>query len=153
MSRIPHSPGILISIVGGLLCFSGAVQSVPPESDSAEFFEKEVRPLLASAPTRSAVWQLVPDGALFAAGGRVDVNAVLAAVASFAPADERDVIRAGIEKAVSPHWMRHAHASHALDRGAPVHLVQATLGHASLSSTSRYLHSRPADSSSRYLGL
>jgi integrase/recombinase XerD len=27
--------------------------------------------------------------------------------------------RAGIEVAVSPHWFRHAHASHALDRGAP----------------------------------
>jgi integrase/recombinase XerD len=26
--------------------------------------------------------------------------------------------RAGIKKAVSPHWFRHAHASHALDRGA-----------------------------------
>jgi site-specific recombinase XerD len=32
---------------------------------------------------------------------------------------------------VSPSWFRHAHASHALDRGAPIHLVQATLGHAS----------------------
>jgi site-specific recombinase XerD len=30
-------------------------------------------------------------------------------------------------------------ASHALDRGAPIHLVQATLGHASLATTSRYL--------------
>ena len=37
--------------------------------------------------------------------------------------------RAGIAGDVSPHWLRHAHASHALDRGAPVHLVQATLGH------------------------
>ena len=36
--------------------------------------------------------------------------------------------RAGIEKEVSCHWLRHAHASHALDRGAPIHLVQATLG-------------------------
>ena len=32
--------------------------------------------------------------------------------------------RAGIELPVSPHWFRHAHASHALDRGAPIHLVQ-----------------------------
>src|ERR1035438_8976097 len=40
--------------------------------------------------------------------------------------------RAGIDLAVSPHWMRHAHASHALDRGAPIHLVQATqIGRAS----------------------
>jgi len=62
-------------------------------------------------------------------------------------------LRAGIEAAVSPHWLRHAHASHALDHGAPMHLVQATLGHASLTTTGRYLHARPNDSSSRFLPL
>lgn len=62
--------------------------------------------------------------------------------------------RAGLsDENVSPHWLRHAHASHALDRGAPIHLVQATLGHASITTTARYLHARPQDSSSRYLGL
>jgi len=58
--------------------------------------------------------------------------------------------RAGIPK-VSPHWLRHAHASHSLDRGAPIHLVQQTLGHASVATTSRYLHARPNDSSALYL--
>jgi len=48
--------------------------------------------------------------------------------------------RAGLELPVSPHWLRHAHA---LDRGAPLHLVQATLGHASITTTGRYLHARP----------
>lgn len=62
-------------------------------------------------------------------------------------------IRAGLSEDVSPHWLRHAHASHALDRGAPPHLVQATLGHASLDTTSRYAHARPTDSSARYLAL
>jgi integrase/recombinase XerD len=61
--------------------------------------------------------------------------------------------RAGVDGAVSPHWLRHAHASHALDRGAPIHLVQATLGHASVATTGRYLHARPEDSSARYLGI
>lgn len=61
--------------------------------------------------------------------------------------------RAGIKKAVSTHWFRHAHASHALDRGAPISLVQATLGHSSVATTGRYLHARPADSSSNYLPL
>lgn len=61
--------------------------------------------------------------------------------------------RAGVELAVSPHWLRHAHASHALDRGAPIHLVQATLGHASVATTGKYLHARPDDSSARYLGV
>lgn len=59
--------------------------------------------------------------------------------------------KAGFDKKVSPHWMRHAHASHALDRSAPIHLVQATLGHASVSTTGRYLHARPSESSSFYL--
>ncbi len=65
----------------------------------------------------------------------------------------RAAVRAGIQLAVSPHWLRHAHASHALDHGAPIHLVQATLGHASVTTTGRYLHARPSDSSSRFLAL
>jgi integrase/recombinase XerD len=59
--------------------------------------------------------------------------------------------RAGIEGKVSPHWLRHSHATHALERGAPIHLVQATLGHASVATTGRYLHARPTDSSTRFL--
>ena len=61
--------------------------------------------------------------------------------------------RAGIPKRVTSHWLRHAHASHALDRQAPIHLVQQTLGHASVATTGRYLHARPAESSSNYLAL
>ena len=60
-------------------------------------------------------------------------------------------MRAGIDKNVSARWFRHAHASHALDRGCPIHLVQATLGHSSISTTGRYLHARPTDSSVNYL--
>jgi hypothetical protein len=60
---------------------------------------------------------------------------------------------AGVNVGVSPHWLRHAHASHALDHGAPIHLVQATLGHCSVATTSRYLHARPGDSSARFLAL
>src|SRR5215510_2262499 len=60
-------------------------------------------------------------------------------------------VRAGIGKKVSPHWLRHAHASHSLDRGAPIQFVQATLGHASVATTGRYLHARPTESSGKYL--
>lgn len=59
----------------------------------------------------------------------------------------------GVERDVSPHWLRHAHASHSLDRGAPTHLVKETLGHQSLATTSRYTHARPDDSSGNYLNL
>lgn len=61
--------------------------------------------------------------------------------------------RAGLPEDVSPHWMRHAHASHALDRGAPAHLVKDTLGHASLATTTKYAHARPSESSSDYLAV
>lgn len=78
-------------------------------------------------------------------GGPLDVSAARRVVYAAGK-------RVGIAN-VSPHWLRHAHASHALDRGAPIHLVQATLGHASVSTTSRYLHARPNDSSARYLAV
>jgi integrase/recombinase XerD len=59
--------------------------------------------------------------------------------------------RAGINPAASIHWLRHAHAWHALDNGAPLTLVSATLGHADLKTTSVYAHARPGESSGRYL--
>ncbi len=59
--------------------------------------------------------------------------------------------RAGLGDGVSPHWLRHAHASHALERGAPISLVKSTLGHSNISVTDRYTHARPEDSSARYL--
>jgi integrase/recombinase XerD len=77
-------------------------------------------------------------------GGELDVSQVRRIVYAAAR-------QAGLVQKVSPHWMRHAHASHALDRSAPIHLVQATLGHASVSTTGRYLHARPTESSSFYL--
>ncbi len=40
----------------------------------------------------------------------------------------------------SPHWMRHTHASHALARGAELTTVRDNLRHASISTTSIYLH-------------
>jgi integrase/recombinase XerD len=58
-----------------------------------------------------------------------------------------------LELAVSPHWLRHSHATHALERGAPIHLVAATLGHASVATTGKYLHACPTDSSSKYLAI
>lgn len=59
--------------------------------------------------------------------------------------------RAEINEDVSPHWLRHAHASHSLDRGSPLHLTQRTLGHSRIGTTERYLHVRPSDSSAMYL--
>jgi integrase/recombinase XerD len=59
----------------------------------------------------------------------------------------RTAWRAGIEAPVSPHWLRHAHASHAIDRQATLPEVQRTLGHSNVATTSQYLHARPDTSS------
>jgi integrase/recombinase XerD len=59
--------------------------------------------------------------------------------------------RAKLPANVSPHWLRHAHASHSLDHGAPISLVQQTLGHSNMATTGGYLHARPKESSARYL--
>lgn len=59
--------------------------------------------------------------------------------------------RAGINKNVSPHWLRHSHATHAANRNVPLPLIQSTLGHTNVATTSTYLHARPNDSSSLYL--
>ena len=56
---------------------------------------------------------------------------------------KRTAARAGINEAVSPHWLRHAHGSHAIDRGASLPEVQTTLGHGNIATTSGYLHARP----------
>jgi integrase/recombinase XerD len=74
---------------------------------------------------------------------RAQVYRIVAAAAS----------SAGIAGEVSPHWFRHSHATHAIDRGISLQLIQATLGHASIATTQRYLHANPKDSSGLHLSV
>ena len=111
----------------------------------------KTRHVLLSAATWAELMKLRngdPDGPVFKSrkGGHLSTSQAWRIVRAAAA-------RAGIGGNVSPHWLRHAHASHALERGAPVALVRDTLEHSSVSTTNGYLHARPNDSSARYLAV
>ena len=113
----------------------------------------KTRTVLLSAGVFARVQELrndaTDDDFIFASrkgGGRLNTSHVLRIT-------KRAARRAGISRSVRNHDLRHSHATHSLERGAPISLVSQTLGHASIATTGRYLHARPGDSSSRYLPL
>ena len=108
------------------------------------------RTIKISKGTYSALLKLKTSGVgpVFVSreGGRLSVRMIQNAV-------DQARLRAGIDKKVSPHWLRHCHASHALDRGCALHVLQAQLGHEDISTTGLYAHARPQESSADYLGV
>jgi site-specific recombinase XerD len=49
-------------------------------------------------------------------------------------------VKAGIEKRVHPHGLRHSYASYLADQGVPLKTIQAMLGHSTSAITDRYMH-------------
>jgi site-specific recombinase XerD len=93
-------------------------------------------PVLLSA-LREYWRQFRPAGAELFPGDKpetcISTNAVRAAL-------KQALKKAGIKKRVTPHSLRHAFATHLLEDGADIRVIQELLGHGSIRSTARYTH-------------
>ena len=114
---------------GTLRCFGkGAKERLLPLSGQSLHwllrYRDLVRPQWAGLAT---AFFLTPGG------GRITRQAVWQQVKRYA-------VQAGITKRISPHLLRHSFATHLLENGADLRMVQELLGHADITTTQIYTH-------------
>jgi integrase/recombinase XerC len=96
-----------------------------PAAQAVDRYLQEGRPRLAAGA--EAALLLNRDG------GRLSQRAVQTMVRKYAMA-------AGLERSVHPHLLRHTFATHLLEGGAEIRVVQTLLGHANVNTTQIYTH-------------
>ncbi len=112
-----------------LLTGKGSKQRIVPLGSFAKAAIEDY--LTTSRPTLSSATGSGPAVFLNARGGRLSRQSAWTVLT-------RAATRAGIEVDVSPHTLRHSFATHLLDGGADVRVVQELLGHASVTTTQIY---------------
>ncbi|HET9652840.1 MAG TPA: site-specific tyrosine recombinase XerD [Usitatibacter sp.] len=89
-------------------------------------YQEEARPALLGARKSDALF-------VTARGAPLTRQAFWALIKRYA-------VRAGIARSISPHTLRHAFATHLINHGADLRVVQMLLGHADISTTQIYTH-------------
>ena len=114
--------------VGFLVCRSGEKERVIPlykvAVSSIQKYLQEVRPLLAIDSQETALF--------------VNINGKRMSRQGFWKIVKGYQSKAGIEKEITPHTLRHSFAAHLLENGADIRDIQEMLGHADLSTTQIY---------------
>lgn len=91
-----------------------------------ERYLKEARPALLGGKTSDALF--------------VTTRAAVMTRQAFWHLLKRYALQVGLHKPISPHTLRHAFATHLLNHGADLRVVQLLLGHADISTTQIYTH-------------
>ena len=133
--RISEAASLTLKNIGG--DFSTARIVGKGNKERQVFFSEEAREaLLVYLPARKdRIKAENPTDRLFISrkGAPISVPGVRWIISKYSE-------RSGLEKNINPHSLRHSFATHLVNSGCDVRVVQELLGHASISTTQRYTH-------------